>query len=49
MITAFALCVIVLVPHVGMEVNGARRWLPLGFTQLQPSELAKWAVVLFLA
>ncbi|HEY7086453.1 MAG TPA: putative peptidoglycan glycosyltransferase FtsW [Tepidisphaeraceae bacterium] len=42
-------CLIVLVPHIGKEVNGARRWLPLGFCQLQPSELAKWAVVLFLA
>jgi len=41
-------CVIVLIPHIGLEVNGARRWLPLGFVQLQPSELAKWAVVLFL-
>ena len=39
----------VLVPHVGMTRNGARRWLPLGFTQLQPSELAKWAIVIFLA
>jgi cell division protein FtsW len=42
-------CVIVLVPHVGIEVNGARRWLPLGIVQVQPSELAKWATVLFLA
>ncbi len=41
-------CVIVLVPHVGTSVKGARRWLPLGFTQVQPSELAKWGVVLFL-
>ena len=39
----------VLVPHVGITRNGARRWLPLGFTQLQPSELAKWAIVIFLA
>jgi cell division protein FtsW len=45
---AFA-CVVVLVPGVGREVNGARRWLPLGITQVQPSELAKWALVLFLA
>ncbi len=43
------LCLLVLVPHVGLEVNGARRWLPLGPMQLQPSELAKWGVVLFLA
>ncbi|HWP39471.1 MAG TPA: putative peptidoglycan glycosyltransferase FtsW [Tepidisphaeraceae bacterium] len=42
-------CLIVLVPGIGLEVNGARRWLPLGFVQVQPSELAKWAVVLFLA
>src|SRR4051812_75226 len=42
-------CIIVLIPHIGMEVNGARRWLPLWKVQLQPSELAKWAVVLFLA
>lgn len=42
-------CFVVLIPHIGLEVNGARRWLPLGFTQVQPSELAKWAVVVFLA
>jgi cell division protein FtsW len=39
----------VLVPHIGVSVNGARRWLRLGPIQLQPSELAKWAVVLYLA
>jgi cell division protein FtsW len=43
------LCLIVLIPHVGMEVNGARRWLPLGIVQVQPSELAKWCTVVFLA
>ncbi|MGA3065555.1 MAG: putative peptidoglycan glycosyltransferase FtsW [Tepidisphaeraceae bacterium] len=41
--------VLVLVPHVGVAVNGARRWLPLGPIQIQPSELAKWAVVIYLA
>ena len=40
---------LVLVQGIGIEKNGARRWLPLGITQLQPSELAKWAVVIFLA
>ncbi len=48
LVSAFT-CVIVLIPHVGLEVNGARRWLPLGFAQVQPSELAKWSVVIFLA
>ncbi|HEX8341810.1 MAG TPA: FtsW/RodA/SpoVE family cell cycle protein [Tepidisphaeraceae bacterium] len=42
-------CALVLIPHVGIEKNGARRWLPLGVMQVQPSELAKWAVVIFLA
>ena len=42
-------CLIVLIPHIGIEVNGARRWLPLGIAQVQPSEIAKWAVVLYLA
>src|SRR4051812_41288974 len=32
-------CFLVLIPHIGMSVNGARRWLPLGVTQVQPSEL----------
>jgi len=40
---------IVLVPHIGLEVNGARRWLPVGPVQVQPSELGKWVIVLFLA
>src|ERR1700677_3258738 len=47
-VTALANAV-VLVPHVGVAVNGARRWLRLGPMQVQPSELAKWAVVIFLA
>jgi len=46
---AVAACVAVLVPGVGIEKNGARRWLPLGIMQVQPSELAKWAAVIFLA
>jgi cell division protein FtsW len=48
-LTAVATCLLVLVPGIGREVNGARRWLILGPIQVQPSELAKWGVVLFLA
>lgn len=40
---------IVLIPHVGKSINGARRWLPLGPLQFEPSELAKWGVVVFLS
>jgi cell division protein FtsW len=46
---ALLTCILVLLPHIGTSVKGARRWLPLGFTQVQPSELAKWAVVIFLS
>jgi cell division protein FtsW len=46
---ALLLLVLVLVPHVGKGVNGARRWIPLGFTNFQPSELAKLAIALYAA
>lgn len=39
----------VLVPHIGREVNGSRRWIPMGFANLQPSELMKLCVVLYAA
>ena len=40
---------LVLVPGVGMNVNGATRWLGYGPLTLQPSEIAKLAVLLFVA
>ncbi|MFN0315550.1 MAG: putative lipid II flippase FtsW [Burkholderiales bacterium] len=43
------LLVVVLVPFIGKEVNGSRRWLPLGVINLQPSELMKLFVVLYAA
>jgi cell division protein FtsW len=46
---ALALLVIVLVPHVGVEVNGARRWIPLGLMNFQPSELGKLAIAMYAA
>jgi len=49
MLLAVALCALVLVPGIGKEVNGARRWITLGPIQLQPSEVAKWASVIYLA
>ena len=44
------LLLVVLVPSIGMQVNGSRRWIPLGgIGQLQPSELAKLALALWVA
>ena len=41
--------VLVLVPGIGTEIAGSRRWFDLGFTTVQPSEFAKIATVLALA
>jgi cell division protein FtsW len=43
---ALALC---FVPHIGMRINGSRRWVALGPLTFQPSELGKIAAVFFLA
>lgn len=43
------LLVLVLIPHVGREVNGSRRWLSLVVINLQPSELMKLFAVLYAA
>jgi len=43
------LLVLVLVPHVGKVVYGARRWIGVGPMSFQPSELAKFTVLLYAA
>ncbi|MDO9400217.1 MAG: putative lipid II flippase FtsW [Polaromonas sp.] len=48
-IASLALLMLVLIPFVGKGVNGARRWISLGFMNFQPSELAKFAVLLYAA
>jgi cell division protein FtsW len=46
---SFVLVVAVHIPHVGVSVNGARRWIGPGPFQFQPSELMKLALVLYAA
>jgi cell division protein FtsW len=45
-LVALALCYF---PHIGMRINGSRRWVGLGPVTFQPSELAKLAAIFFLA
>jgi len=45
----FLMLIAVMMPGLGKEVGGARRWLVLGGFTFQPSELAKFALVLFIA
>jgi cell division protein FtsW len=46
LLAAFAMLLLVLIPGIGVEVNGARRWLGAGPLRFQPSEVMKLALVL---
>ena len=46
---AVVLLVLVLVPHIGKEINGARRWFDLKIMRFQPSEFAKIALIVTIA
>jgi cell division protein FtsW len=49
MLLALGLLALVLVPGIGIEVWGAQRWLSVGPISMQPAELAKLALVIYLA
>lgn len=49
LILSFILLIAVLLPGIGSRVNGSARWLHLGFTSIQASELMKLVMVIFLS
>lgn len=46
---SMVLLVAVLIPHIGISINGSRRWLGAGSLQVQPSELAKIGMIFLFA
>jgi cell division protein FtsW len=49
LVTAYVLLIVVLIPGIGHEVNGSRRWLRLGVMNFQASELARVLMLMYLA
>lgn len=49
LILTIALLIIVLIPGIGSKIGGARRWIDLGFFSLQPTELAKFSIIIYLS
>jgi cell division protein FtsW len=49
LVVSFVLVLAVHIPHVGVSINGARRWIGPGSFQFQPSEVMKLALVLYTA
>lgn len=49
LVASFALLAVVAIPGIGHEVNGSRRWLRFGPVNFQPSELARWLLVTYIA
>jgi cell division protein FtsW len=47
LLLVLGLLLLVLIPGIGQEHNGARQWISLGVTEFQPSELAKLAFALW--
>ena len=46
---SIAALLLVLIPGLGIEVSGARRWINLGFSRFQPSEITKIGMIVFYA
>ena len=48
-LVAIAALLATLIPGLGVERNGATRWLDLGFIDIQPSEFAKLALIVYIS
>ncbi len=49
LIVSFVLLLLVLIPGIGYEVNGSQRWIRIGLLNFQPSEVARWLLLTYVA
>jgi len=49
LVVTIFLLMIVLIPGIGFKAGGARRWLDFGFFNVQPTELAKFSIIIYLS
>ena len=49
LVASFALLLIVLIPGIGHSVNGSQRWIRIGALNFQPSEVARWLLLIYIA
>jgi cell division protein FtsW len=49
LLASLFLLALVLVPHIGKEIGGAKRWFRLGIFSFQPSEFAKFSIIVYMA
>src|SRR3989344_315517 len=49
MMMTIILLIVVLIPGLGTQAGGARRWLDLGIINFQPTEIAKFSVIVYLS
>lgn len=49
LVATVLLLMIVLIPGIGLKAGGARRWIDFGFFNVQPTELSKFAVIVYLS
>lgn len=49
LLLSLTLLIALFIPNIGTEVNGSLRWIDIGFTNIQPSEVIKFSIILYIA